>query len=50
MTSINIIRLRLFFQQIANHSFVSPGELVSWLVAVQAQDYLGSLWGIGLRL
>jgi hypothetical protein len=26
-----------------------PAEVVRWLGAVQAQDYAGSLWGIGLR-
>jgi hypothetical protein len=30
-------------------SFGKPGEVVSWLGAVQAQDYLGSLWAVGLR-
>lgn len=41
---------RLSNQQIAIHNFKTPGEVVRWLGAVQAQDYLGSLWAIGLRL
>jgi len=28
----------------------TPGQLVHWLGAVQAQDYLGSLWAVGQRL
>ena len=30
--------------------FTRPSEIVSWLGAVQAQDYLGALWAVGLRL
>jgi hypothetical protein len=27
-----------------------PAQVVAWLGAVQAQDYLGALWAVGLRL
>ncbi|HEX5478200.1 MAG TPA: winged helix DNA-binding domain-containing protein [Dehalococcoidia bacterium] len=41
---------RLLTQQIAHHNFNTPAEVVSWLGAVQAQDYPGGKWAIGLRL
>jgi hypothetical protein len=41
---------RLLSQQIAATRFTQPGEMVAWLGAMQAQDYLGTLWAIGLRL
>jgi len=31
-------------------AFTDPADLVRWMGAVQAQDYMGSLWGVGLRL
>ena len=50
MTSLNILQARLINQQISAHKFQTPGEVVKWLGAVQAQDYLGALWAVGLRL
>jgi hypothetical protein len=50
MKSSDIIRYRLHNQQIAGTKFRNPLEIVEWLGAVQAQDYSGGLWGIGLRL
>ncbi|MBV8274006.1 MAG: AlkZ family DNA glycosylase [Verrucomicrobia bacterium] len=50
MNRHQIAKLRVASQQIAGTAFRTPGELVSWLGAVQAQDFLGSLWSIGLRL
>lgn len=50
MSRLNIARLRLHNQQIAAHRFQRPGQLVAWLGALQAQDYTGALWSIGLRL
>jgi hypothetical protein len=41
---------RLDVQQISRHDFEAPGQLVSWLVAVQAQDYAAAKWALGLRL
>jgi hypothetical protein len=46
----DIIHSRIFNQQLAKSTFSSVGEIVKWLGAVQAQDYLGSLWSIGQRL
>src|SRR5215216_2184989 len=50
MNGEDIARLRLINQQIACSTCATPGEVVQWLGAVQAQDYLGALWALGLRL
>jgi len=50
MTSSEIIKLRLFNQQIVGKKFAKPQELVSWMGAVQAQDYGMAKWAIGLRV
>jgi Winged helix DNA-binding domain len=47
---MDITRLRLHNQRIAGAAFETPGEVVAWLGAVQAQDYLGALWAVGLRM
>lgn len=36
-------------QRIGHNPFASPAATVRWFGAVQAQDYLGSLWAVGLR-
>ncbi len=41
---------RLSNQQLRDPRFATPAELVRWMGAVQAQDYPGSLWAVGLRL
>jgi hypothetical protein len=46
---MDIARQRLASQRIVGTSFEQPAEVVRWLGAVQAQDYLGSLWAVGLR-
>jgi hypothetical protein len=50
MTTNEIARYRLINQQIAATRCKEPAELVRSLGAMQAQDYLGTLWAIGLRL
>lgn len=50
MNSNTIVKQRLQNQAITGTRFTTPGEVVAWLGAVQAQDYLGSLWAIGLRM
>jgi hypothetical protein len=50
MTSPEIARLRLHTQHIAGARFEKASEAVAWLGAVQAQDYLGAVWAIGLRM
>jgi hypothetical protein len=48
--TIDIAQQRLVNQQLAASPFERPAEVVDWLVAVQAQDYLGAKWALGLRL
>jgi hypothetical protein len=50
MKKSDIAKARLFNQQIAATKFTKPEEIVAWLGAVQAQDYLMARWAIGLRL
>ena len=49
MSTLDIAQRRLHNQHIAGTPFEKPGEAVRWLGAVQAQDYPGALWTIGLR-
>lgn len=49
MISEDIGLRRLVYQQIAQPTFAHPSEVVAWLGAMQAQDYLGALWAVGLR-
>jgi len=50
MSGVDIARVRLRNQQIAQQDFRTPAEVVSHLGAIQAQDYVGGKWAIGLRL
>jgi hypothetical protein len=50
MTPETILRLRLAGQQITRSRCPAPGAVVAWLGAIQAQDYAGALWSVGLRL
>ncbi|MFL6335801.1 MAG: winged helix DNA-binding domain-containing protein [Pyrinomonadaceae bacterium] len=50
MTAPEIARLRLRNQCLGASCFKNPADAVRWFGAVQAQDYLGSLWALGLRL
>jgi hypothetical protein len=45
-----LARRRLLAQQIARPSFGSPGELVRFMGAVQAQDCRAAQWALGLRV
>jgi hypothetical protein len=47
---VNIADWRLHNQRIAGAGFKRPGEVVAWMGAIQAQDYLGALWALGLRM
>jgi Winged helix DNA-binding domain len=49
MTAHDVAHCRLINQQIAGAKCQRPSDIVSLLGAVQAQDYLGALWAIGLR-
>jgi hypothetical protein len=50
MTPREIAQYRLVNQRIAARRCKTPAEVVTALVAMQAQDYLGALWAVGLRL
>ncbi len=47
-TSISLSRLHQ--QRLADNQFKTPAEVVAWLGAVQAQDYAGAQWALGLRM
>jgi hypothetical protein len=49
MTPTDIATIRLYSQHIAQADFLTPEAIVSWMGAMQAQDYTGALWAIGLR-
>jgi hypothetical protein len=50
MRPSDVAHRRLHHQGIAASPFEGPADVVRRLGAVQAQDYLGSLWALGLRL
>ncbi|MBC7923321.1 MAG: AlkZ family DNA glycosylase [Ferruginibacter sp.] len=50
MTTRDITNCRLVNQQIAETKFKAPPEIVTWLGALQAQEYAMAKWAIGLRL
>jgi hypothetical protein len=45
-----IARQRLQHQGITGSTFTSPSEVVAHMGAIQAQDYAGAKWAVGLRL
>lgn len=47
---MNIGLTRLANQRVMDRPFTEPAAVVAWLGAMQAQDYLGALWSIGLRM
>jgi hypothetical protein len=50
MTEPEIAQQRLHNQHIAVQTFKTPAEIVKYMGAMQAQDYAGAKWGVGLRL
>ncbi len=46
---MSIALSRLTNHRLAGPVCAQPGDVVSWLGALQAQDYHGALWAIGLR-
>jgi hypothetical protein len=49
MTSAELVRYRLSNHQLADPKFKKPEQVVSWLGAMQAQEYAMAKWAIGLR-
>jgi hypothetical protein len=50
MANQDIAHQRLFNQRLSRPDFESPADVVRWFGAVQAQDFLSSLYAIGLRM
>lgn len=50
MKNPEIAHQRLQNQRIVDSTFKSPAEVVGWLGAVQAQDFAGAKWSLGLRI
>ena len=50
MNLIDISNLRLANQQISESKFRTVKDIVGWMGAIQAQDYIMSKWAIGIRL
>lgn len=49
MTHLDIAYQRLHSQRLIGTPFQKPEDVVQWLGAVQAQDYAGAIWALGLR-
>ncbi|HEY9194667.1 MAG TPA: winged helix DNA-binding domain-containing protein [Mucilaginibacter sp.] len=45
-----IAGLRMHHQHISHHVFNQPVDVVKHMVAMQAQDYAGAKWAVGLRM
>ena len=50
MTLSEIANYRLANHQLTGTKFTTPGELVSYMGAIQAQDYAMAKWAIGIRI
>lgn len=49
MNLSDIVWHRLYQQQLSHPTFTTPQEVVSWLGAVQSQDYGGGKWAVAQR-
>ncbi len=47
--ALDIPSRRLYNQRLSRTDFKTPNEVVSWLGAVQAQDYAGAKWALAQR-
>ena len=45
-----LTRLRLRAQRIAASDCTTPKDVVGWMLAMQAQDFMGAKWSVGLRI
>lgn len=48
--AVDVAAQRLGHQRIDGERCATPHEVVSHLGCMQAQDYLGALWAVGLRM
>lgn len=49
-TTADLVRRRFANQKLTTTTLRSPGEVVAWLGAVQAQEYPAARWALGLRV
>src|ERR1700682_4684871 len=49
LSPLDIARRRIASQHLAEPALRSPADVVGWLGAVQAQDYLAAKWGVAQR-
>lgn len=47
---MDIAHYRLMNQQVTRSAFTEPGELVSWMGCMQAEEYTSAKWAIGNRI
>ncbi len=45
-----ILGKRLHNQRFSSSKFEKPEQAIFWVVGSQAQDYIGALWAVGLRM
>lgn len=50
MSQTTIARQRLAQQRLSQNPLLTPEAVVAWLGAVQAQDYPGAKWSLGMRM
>lgn len=50
MDATSIAQMRLINQKLVKTDLTSPVDVVSWMGAIQAQDYTMSRWAVGSRL
>jgi Winged helix DNA-binding domain len=49
VATLDIAHRRLFSQRLLGAELRTPNDVVSWLGAVQAQDYAGAKWALAMR-
>src|SRR5688500_1603078 len=47
---MRIVSERLYNQRLSSPEFQQPADVVRWMGAVQAQDFAGAKWALGLRM
>src|ERR1044071_1267557 len=47
--TLDIVQQRLHNQLLSQTKFTQPGQVVTWLGAVQSQDYAGAKWALAQR-
>ncbi|WP_259066884.1 winged helix DNA-binding domain-containing protein [Mucilaginibacter sp. X4EP1] len=50
VTNKDIAQLRIYNQHIAHTAFKQAADVVKYIGAIQAQDYAGAKWAVGLRM